>query len=230
MATIKRKQNGKIITNDGKVSCSCCIPNCTLPFCQRDDIDLNIFEITKNEYLKYYNGGTWTIDCIVNFDYYATSKNDPSIYYKITGYGSVTSKGKGYGCQHSPPTNTPIFPVTVEYSNPINEDIVIITGDDILFNAMYMNMNNIENKYFVQFDAFVYNTYSTNYGCNGPIPDPNDPFDPPDLGQYPKNRPVIIDGNNIATYGGFDGFLPSQGWNLIDNTITSLNATFVPDP
>jgi hypothetical protein len=61
MATIKT-QGGKVLTKDGKVSCECCV-ECPSPEENvfNDLLNKQIFEITKEEYNKIYNGATWDI-------------------------------------------------------------------------------------------------------------------------------------------------------------------------
>lgn len=57
--TIKRNGD-KVILKDGKVSCNCCGPIlCPNIF---EITDRNVFEITRQEFLQYYNGGIWTIN------------------------------------------------------------------------------------------------------------------------------------------------------------------------
>jgi hypothetical protein len=59
MATIAL-QNGKVILKDGKASCTCC------DSCTYKESDTHVFEITKEEYDSYIQGGNW----VINYSYY----------------------------------------------------------------------------------------------------------------------------------------------------------------
>jgi len=64
MPTVKT-QGGKVITKDGKVSCSCCVPSCNFSTQFANEIQI---EITRNQYLELFAAGT-----IVSNTFTATS-------------------------------------------------------------------------------------------------------------------------------------------------------------
>ena len=221
MATIKRN-GAKVVLKDGKVACGCCDEpgQCDELFCERTDIDLNIFEITREEYLNYKNGGVWNILSVINYDYYGYDA-DQSYYISttITGGGEEETNIEALGCYHYIEQSGSYLKTTVieTIDGPI-----VIEQEGSLAGILIVRLKKINTKYYVQYFALLDAISSTNFFCSAAIPNENTN---PLLGTYPVNRSIIVDANNISSYGYF---LPQNEY-FTDNTSISLTATFTPN-
>jgi hypothetical protein len=115
MATIKRKQNGKIITKDGKVSCECCGVICSGAF---ETTDENVFQISKEEYDAYVSGGIWNVSVVFNFLNQGQIRyTSPPAWRYEKQYGSTTQSftQEASGCNHSVSKILDNFTVTSEF-------------------------------------------------------------------------------------------------------------------
>jgi hypothetical protein len=222
METIKRSRfNRRIILQNGKISCDCCCPDF---FCKRTDIDLNIFEITREEYKNYYNGGTWRIEANIILDYTTFyPDSDPFyLYEKTTGNSYSIYEQYASGCQHNiDGLGSGPYTVTTEVATNEGSGFIYLENGGGSF--LQINIKKINNKYYANYLSLIEFVRSTSFGCSPAVPNQNTN---PLLGTYPVDRSVIVDGNNIATYGFL---LPAvSGFRFEESTKIEMVATFTP--
>jgi hypothetical protein len=205
MATIKTNTNiqgfKNIILRNGKVSCECCP-------CRGPTSGYNVFEITKQQYEEYRNGGTWNVSTY--WSQYEFVPGDPSNCTAVSIITASTSE-QASGCAHSVSavargqvTYTGPCSGNITFPNEFAYGISIELGEDSL---------SMPFKYYVKYSA----------GSN--VSDSNPDISPTG---FPPNIEFTVDGNNLI---GFGYWRPN--WSVFDgytnDSKVTLTATFTPN-
>jgi hypothetical protein len=202
--TIKT-QDGKVITKDGKVSCDCC--NCIYTEEEWQSATAsspaNVFEITKEEFDQYYNGGTWQVDTQWIAREVVTS-NTPNCVSDSTDSGSINAFAEG--CNHFVEG---IVSASVTYSGPCSGD----------FTAYYtfpfyikLRIGRVGPKLYAHFIALS-NVSDSDMTSTTAI--------------YPGTVTFTVDGNSLLAFGTwFPGWEGYSGYS--NNSSITLTATFTP--
>jgi hypothetical protein len=202
MATIKT-QNGKVILKNGKVSCECCDSVLT---CNGPTSGQNVFEISKEEYIKYSKGGTWNVSTT-----WAQSESaDPNCAVSGTGSGSVSATTNG--CIHvvnGTANATTVFTGACDGDFTVNYTF----GFGITLELGIDNSGETK-RYYAKYYAF------SNVSDSSLTSSPRG---------FPANVNFIVDGNNLIAFGNW-----FPGWenrtNYTNNSSIQLTATFIPNP
>lgn len=232
MAKIKL-QNNKVILKSNKASCSCCV-SCNEPF---NIGGRNVFEITKQKYNQYFNGGTWNISTAINFNYSSIyQKNISGIptTQSATASAQLTFTRIRSGCVHYISVNIP-GQYQVNFSSSSYSDSFSGGTSYKLDFVIYLKENN--GRYYVKYVA------NTPFPIGMLIPifplGTERGFDSEEVynGKYPVQVQATVDGNNLSLYkiGREEYWIlrhpptPSIPWDVWNETSSAtLNATFTP--
>lgn len=192
-------QDGKVVLNDGKASCTCC--GCNENFSISDQ---NVFEITKAEHDAYRNGGTWNVnvnwiqnELVTSQTPNCTSNGNDSGSFSVTASGcSQTVSGN---TNASTTYTGPCFGNrTVNYS--FNSGITVL-------------LKNENRKYYAKY--IVYSNVSNSNLTSSPS-------------GYPPTVNFTVDGNILIAFGNwFPGWTSYGGYQ--NTSISTLTATFTPN-
>ena len=198
MATVKLTAEERfVILKNNRVSCdcSCCVGNFSIT-------DLNVFQITKSEYIEYYNGGIWTISvneflyelgraCFAP-DLYAELLYGNVSYSKESDWGVSSGCSQSYGFIQAAPRT-----IVIGDNPPLTE----LDTQWSCYLDVYLKEQN--NNYYVKFDLFSSIAGTGNsvyYGIGKPLP-PNCEWESPfGSGNYTFNSANhSVNGNSLKS-------------------------------
>jgi hypothetical protein len=154
MATIKRKPNGKIITKNGKVSCTCCA--CVSGFTKREYPYTNndrVFweQISKDQYDAILNGGNFTLNVSGSQSESATVSNQPA-----TSNGTMSGNVsfiKNSGCRLQAATG--LFGVATYTASWLGTTLTQTPPAKIFYRISFY-LENIKNQNITEYFLFYY--------------------------------------------------------------------------
>jgi hypothetical protein len=241
-----KTQNGKILTKNGRVSCECCevFIICEKPLSSL--VDYNTFEITREEYEYYLNGGKISLD--YNIDHQESYQVDPTgqpLPFDISGEFSFNKSGLVDFETDLEPNCGHIYTATItagatyretylttdtDYENVGGDVSIVFELSPILF---------IENdSFFVNFDyqitmavtADEENREDIIYASSFFLDlNPSDP----EITGYIDQFDILADGNSLEiqkTYRGPGGltaiYIPNNFFAFADGYVNNSNISF----
>jgi hypothetical protein len=241
MATIKRKQNGKIITKDGKVSCECCETICNESFLITDR---NVFQITRQEYNQYVKGGIWSVslsEAQSEIGKRTIPNRDASISGSVaysTNASSVTINKNGCNQQY-------LFfhqaPRTYVKTDPANSSSTLVVPNADWGCSLQILLKKQNNNYYVKFlTQSAISATEFNYAAAPPICEFRT-GSPPNQKKY--NFPAASHSVNENQLSACVGIVTFASFLLISDTLlnfpantyssansSTINFTFTPNP
>jgi hypothetical protein len=198
MATIKL-QSGKVITKEGKVSCSCCGEVCNGPISGQ-----NVFEITKQEYDAYFSGGTWD----VSTTWTQFESANPNCLANGTGDGNISLVQTG--CIHNVAGTADAS--TTYSGNCFGDTTVNYTFGFGITLELGVDTSN-PRKYYAKY--YAYSNVSNSSLSSSPT-------------GYPATVNFNVDGNNLIAFGDWGpGWSSYSGYT--NNSTATLTASFSPN-
>jgi hypothetical protein len=200
MATIKL-QNGKVITKDGKVSCSCCYCN--------NEFDINsqnVFEITKEEHNAYRRGGVWNISGIQSLNELVSSQTPicTSNGSDLISYSINKSESCSYDINFS--TNA-----QQTYAGPCSGNY---TQEYSFETTVNISLRYINKKFYVKY--IMNSNVSSSELTSSPF-------------GYPAVVDFSVDGNQLIAFGNWNPSWQSYPSYVNTSSIT-IEAIFTPNP
>jgi hypothetical protein len=200
--TLGRTSDNKIKASIGgfphAMSCACCRP------CRRNGEPLrgeNVFEISKQEYYNYYNGGTWTLNS--SFILSETTANTVS-----SGSGSVSGSVYTYGCYGE-------AEVRGSFVASLSDGTATYFSNELIVGSITYRLGFDNGLFLVKFMATATNVISDGLGdvC----------------GPYPPLRSITVAGRNIPSYSTWcPGWMNTL--NYANHSSVEFTATYNQGP
>jgi hypothetical protein len=190
MATVKL-QDGKVVLKDRKVSCECCGgKDCRMSFGVSDK---NVFEITKQEYDRYFNGRTWLFEGSFSARSQVNLQSGSQCSKVYSGGISeiVNASGIGNtGCRNVAITNSDLN-IDIQNSGPCRFT-ESPTEKASYFPRIRIDLGtlktNLGKKYYIKYDL------------QGALARYEIPPTSPDITRFPANGSYSVDGRQLSYF------------------------------